>query len=193
MVCSRCVFCCHWSVAEISSTGDPAATHVVARSRILDVGSRRVLALAKDCVDECARGHARCRALLASPDKDALLPTRLIDCSDPSHPRLAPTDGLRGKYYALSYVWGEPQPHSPVTSNVHAYAAGINPENLPQTIRDAIYVTHELGMQYLWADTLCIIQDSDQDKRRELARMHRIQRAEGQRGLPAGSTGHRRA
>ncbi|EIW52269.1 uncharacterized protein TRAVEDRAFT_135799, partial [Trametes versicolor FP-101664 SS1] len=56
------------------------------------------------------------------------------------------------------------------------YTAGINPANLPQTIRDAIYVTHELGMQYLWADTLCIIQDSGQDKRRELARMHRIYR-----------------
>ncbi|EIW52272.1 uncharacterized protein TRAVEDRAFT_84086, partial [Trametes versicolor FP-101664 SS1] len=134
------------------------------------------LALAKDCVDECARGHARCRALLASHESDALLPTRLIDCSDPSRPRLAPTDGLRGKYCALSYVWGEPQPHSTLTSNVHVYTAGINPANLPQTIRDAIYVTHELGMQYLWADTLCIIQDSGQDKRRELARMHRIYR-----------------
>lgn len=57
-----------------------------------------------------------------------------------------------------------------------AYITGIDPATLPQTIRNAIYVTHEHGMQYLWADTLCTVQDSDEDKRRELARMHRIYR-----------------
>jgi len=32
---------------------------------------------------------------------------------------------------------------------------------LPDTIRDAIRLTHELGGQYLWVDCLCIIQDSN--------------------------------
>ncbi|EIW59878.1 HET-domain-containing protein, partial [Trametes versicolor FP-101664 SS1] len=79
-------------------------------------------------------------------------------------------------YLALSYVWGEPQPHSTIMSNVSAYTRGIEPSRLPQTIRDAIQVTHALGFQYLWLDTLCIIQDSDDDRQHELAQMHAIYR-----------------
>jgi len=30
---------------------------------------------------------------------------------------------------------------------------------LPETFRDAVQVTRELGIRYLWIDSLCIIQD----------------------------------
>ncbi|OJT10234.1 hypothetical protein TRAPUB_13254 [Trametes pubescens] len=56
------------------------------------------------------------------------------------------------------------------------YEVGIDRTLIPQTIRDAIYVTNALGFRWLWVDSLCIIQDSDQDKGRELARMHYIYR-----------------
>ncbi|EIW52281.1 HET-domain-containing protein, partial [Trametes versicolor FP-101664 SS1] len=79
-------------------------------------------------------------------------------------------------YLALSYVWGEEQPHQTTTSNVSAYSAGIDAFLLPQTIRDAISVTRTLGFQYLWVDSLCIVQDSDEDKLHELGRMHLIYR-----------------
>ncbi|KAI0333465.1 hypothetical protein GY45DRAFT_1319776 [Cubamyces sp. BRFM 1775] len=49
--------------------------------------------------------------------------------------------------------------------------AGIDPSRLPQTIRDAIRVTQALGILLLWTDSLCIIQDSPEDKHRELAYM----------------------
>jgi hypothetical protein len=39
---------------------------------------------------------------------------------------------------------------------------------------DAIVTTHALGFRYLWADTLCIIQNSAEDKVREIAQMARI-------------------
>lgn len=32
------------------------------------------------------------------------------------------------------------------------------PENIPQTIQDAITVTVELGERYLWADYFCVDQ-----------------------------------
>ena len=48
--------------------------------------------------------------------------------------------------------------------------------DLPQTIRDAVIVTHRLGLRYLWVDCLCIIQDSKEDKDREVAQMHNIYR-----------------
>ncbi len=118
-------------------------------------------------------GHERCRTI--SPSSAVRLPTRLVDCADPAHPRLVSTEGKHGTYLALSYVWGEAQPHKTTKSNISAYSAGIN-ASLPKTIRDAIYVTHTLGFQYLWADSLCIIQDSDEDKLHEIGRMHLIYR-----------------
>lgn len=127
------------------------------------------------CVDECAHGHKLCAGLLPS-ESDPPLPTRLVDCTDPAHPRLATTDGSRGQYVTLSYVWGEDQPHRTTTSNISTYTAGIDASRLPQTIRDAIHVTHALDVQYLWADSLCIIQDSTEDKQRELGRMHLVYR-----------------
>ena len=138
------------------------------------MGSPRALALASECIDECVNGHSRCSALAGAAD--AALPTRLVDCSDPDHPRLVSTGGTHGAYLALSYVWGEPQPHSTTLSNLSDYADEIASTRLPQTIRDAIHVTHALGFRFLWADSLCIIQDSDEDKRREIGRMRHIYR-----------------
>ncbi|KAH9850577.1 heterokaryon incompatibility protein-domain-containing protein [Lenzites betulinus] len=153
---------------------DPAAEDIIGRTRILDVGSPRSLALAGICIERCEREHSRCIALSLSTE--TFLPTRLVDCSNPDTPRLVSTAGTRGRYIALSYVWGEAQPHSTTKSNIKAYADRIDSSCLPKTITDAIRVTHALGIQYLWADTLCIIQDSDADKRREIGRMHRIYR-----------------
>ncbi len=116
------------------------------------------------------------RCIQISPTSDVRLPSHLVDCTDPACPRLVSTKGGYGRYLALSYVWGEPQPHQTTTSNVSAYSAGIEASSLPQTIRDAIYVTRTLGFQYLWADSLCIIQDSDEDKLHEIGRMHVIYR-----------------
>ena len=86
------------------------------------------------------------------------------------------TSGLRGSYAALSYVWGQPQPHSTTINSLPAYMDFIDPRQLPQTILDAIQSTHSLGLRFLWADTLCIIQDSEEDKLREISCMRSVYR-----------------
>jgi hypothetical protein len=45
---------------------------------------------------------------------------------------------------------------------------------LPKTIQDAIKVTRKLGIQFLWIDALCIIQDSRIDKSKEINSMGQI-------------------
>jgi hypothetical protein len=45
---------------------------------------------------------------------------------------------------------------------------------VPPTIRDAILVTQSLAIPYLWVDTLCIIQDSEDDKASQIASMSGI-------------------
>ncbi|EIW54647.1 HET-domain-containing protein [Trametes versicolor FP-101664 SS1] len=132
------------------------------------------MALARQHIDECVHGHKRCKRL--SPPSP-LLPTRLVDCSDPALPRLVLTTGERGEYIALSYVWGEEKPYqTAISSGVSIYEHGIASSILPQTVRDAISVTHALGFQYLWVDTLCIIQEDDADRRHEIGHMPHIYR-----------------
>jgi hypothetical protein len=40
---------------------------------------------------------------------------------------------------------------------------GILVVDLPKSFQDAIYTTRKLGIQYLWIDSSCIIQDSNED------------------------------
>jgi hypothetical protein len=46
--------------------------------------------------------------------------------------------------------------------------------SLPKTFQDAICVTRRLGIKYLRIDALCIIQDSEEDWRREASLMERV-------------------
>ncbi|KAL8920432.1 MAG: hypothetical protein Q9172_004504 [Xanthocarpia lactea] len=49
-------------------------------------------------------------------------------------------------------------------------------KSLGQTLQDAISVACSMGIQYIWIDALCIIQDSATDKDQEIAMMHHIYR-----------------
>ena len=48
------------------------------------------------------------------------------------------------------------------------------PEQLPQSIQDAIFVARGLRIQFLWVDSLCILQDSATDKATEIGKMRTI-------------------
>ena len=124
---------------------------------------------AVECMNRC-KDHEHC-----PEDEETYLPTRVIDCSDPSKPRLVHTNRqVRGHYCNLSYVWGGDQPLKTTLSNIDTYINdGITPP-IPQTIADAIFVTNKLGFKYLWVDALCIIQDSVEDKNKELGIMSNI-------------------
>jgi hypothetical protein len=77
-------------------------------------------------------------------------------------------------YAALSYVWGGPQAFCTLQSNVASHSSQISLSTLPQTIQDAVFCAHKLGLKYLWVDSLCIIQDSTDDWEREIANMAQI-------------------
>ncbi|KAJ8522829.1 hypothetical protein ONZ45_g658 [Pleurotus djamor] len=154
-----------------AESDDPAADVVVARPMIRDVASSKAVQSAVKCISQCQQGHERCRHL---GDKVPSLPTRVIDCLDPSHPQLVSTNKEKAWYTTLSYCWGEPQPYQTRLSNIAAYHEGLDITHFPQTIKDAILTTHALGIRYVWIDSLCIIQDSAEDKIQELGDMARI-------------------
>lgn len=45
---------------------------------------------------------------------------------------------------------------------------------LPKTFHDAVIITRELGVRYLWIDSLCIVQDDEDDWAREALQMSTI-------------------
>lgn len=81
------------------------------------------------------------------------------------------------KYVALSYVWGSSPQFRLLTTNYDELHAEMglfkNLNKVPKTIVDAISFCQKLGEDYayLWVDSLCIIQDSAEDKRFQISSM----------------------
>lgn len=105
-------------------------------------------------------------------------PTWLIDVRQECLVSPAQLPG-EAKYCALSYVWGQAETGKLTTATRRAFcqpgafsANSPTPVVIPKTIRHAIGLVRELGEQYLWVDSLCIIQD--QDMGHELANMGAI-------------------
>ncbi|KAI1179935.1 HET-domain-containing protein [Nemania sp. FL0916] len=77
-------------------------------------------------------------------------------------------------YFALSYVWGSEQhPFQSTSQNLSSLYSpnALDSHTLPKTIRDAMWLTREMGVKYLWVDRLCVVQDSDADKAIQLPQM----------------------
>jgi hypothetical protein len=75
------------------------------------------------------------------------------------------------QYVALSYCWGTTQNFTTTSANLARMKERIHWDELPQTIKDAVSITRALGIQYLWVDALCIIQDSQEDWEAESKKM----------------------
>lgn len=79
------------------------------------------------------------------------------------------------KYIALSYCWGKTKQVMLSKANIKDFTEkGIDAGTLPKTIEDSITATRKLGIKYLWIDSLCIIQDSKEDKDKEIVGMANI-------------------
>ena len=101
-----------------------------------------------------------------------VLPTRVIWVgSATQHPRLYISNGERANYVSLSHCWGGVSPITTTTDTISQRVQGIAYQNLPKTFQDAITITRSLGVNYIWIDSLCIVQDSREDWNREAARM----------------------
>ncbi|KAI8712548.1 HET domain-containing protein [Fusarium sp. LHS14.1] len=115
---------------------------------------------------QCLSSHAECTRTSLPP------PSRLVDVQNlrlvDSAPIGSPT------WAALSYCWGGPQKAQTTSQNVKARYQAIDFGDMPLTLRDAIRTCRELNLPYLWIDSICIIQDDDNDKAREINKMPQV-------------------
>lgn len=102
-------------------------------------------------------------------------PTRLLKIADKGvKVSLVTANNGTQKYAALSYCWGSARPITLNKDSESLLAAGVETSSLPQSFQDAVWVSHRLGIRYLWIDSVCIFQDSMQDWEQESARMRDV-------------------
>ena len=122
--------------------------------------------LAQFWINFCLRGHDTCQRT-----KTSFLPSRLIDVGTTKHPIIKLCEGTnvapQSSYTTLSHTWGTAACFTLEKANLEGMKKLIRHEALPKTVGDAILVTRDLEIQYIWVDSLCIIQDSTDDWARE--------------------------
>ncbi|KAK3657775.1 hypothetical protein LTR56_002154 [Elasticomyces elasticus] len=108
-------------------------------------GSDRNLDLCKTWLERCTESHVVCRKMRVADWR----PTRLVHWS--------------------SVINGVPD------SLILCEASrGINVRGLKRSVRDAILLANRLGCNYLWVDTLSIVQDDPVDLEREISQMDKV-------------------
>jgi hypothetical protein len=128
-------------------------------------GSDEAISRARSWLSGCLSKHKT----TCSIDQPTKLPTRVLRIDGPKQAALHTSTGEYAPYVCLSHCWGD-KPLSilrTTTATLEQFQTEISWERLPKTFSDAIYVTHQLGLQYLGIDSLCIIQDSEEDWRHE--------------------------
>lgn len=107
---------------------------------------------------QCLQNHPGCN--LTTPKSP---PRRLLKLQ-PDNVRLIETSDLPTMpgYASLSHCWGRSPSFETLTSdNFDAMTRSIPPDTTAQSFRDAIEVCRLLQIEYMWIDSLCIIQKGD--------------------------------
>lgn len=133
-------------------------------------------------MSECHEQHDTCRQRDIDSQNSEFYPTRVIDVGIEGACSLrlisATTlqeNSIYAGYLTLSYTWGEPQLQETTISNIDDRTnKGFRLDQQPQTIQDAVKVTRALGFRYLWIDSLCIVQDDEVDKAKDISRMDQV-------------------
>ncbi|KAI8656883.1 HET domain-containing protein [Fusarium sp. Ph1] len=136
-----------------------------------DTRSEASLHWMQSWIMKCTTEHEHC-----NKSEPQTLPDRVLDLgrSEDSTIKLLDTQNQLGYYACLSHRWGPIQPLRTLKENKESFESGIPIEALPKTFQEAVSVCRRLSLRYLWIDTLCIIQDSNEDKQRQLPKMASI-------------------
>ncbi|KAK7917469.1 hypothetical protein PG985_011077 [Apiospora marii] len=137
----------------------------------------------EDMCDENSDGDdepevSYCAAARLESSSSPRLPSRLVDVGrHTGKVRVVETARLPiDKYISLSHCWGLQQIITTKTATLAERMREINVEELSKTFWDAICMTKKFGIDYIWIDSLCIIQDDSLDWQRESAQMASIYR-----------------
>jgi hypothetical protein len=109
----------------------------------------------------CLQNHDWCSAKQGR--RTSFTPDRLLHVASVSSIRLSCNHPTGTPYLALSYCWGMRTIFSTTRVNFSNHLEHIPWSMLPTTFQHAVEVTRSLGYEYIWIDSLCIIQHDAED------------------------------
>lgn len=123
-------------------------------------------------METCLKFHPFC-----TQDSDFPLPTRLLSLAG-NRIKLINSASLntKAKYTALSHCWGACEFLRLTEKSLDEMMDSISLEKLTKTFQEAILFTRSIGIDYIWIDSLCIIQDSKKDWEIESCSMSSVYR-----------------
>ncbi|PVH82367.1 HET-domain-containing protein, partial [Cadophora sp. DSE1049] len=127
--------------------------------------------LCKKWLQSCVESHERC----SSPSAQHKPPTRLLAIRGTTLQLCETTKRqIPVKYATLSHCWGSKEFLKLGKDNLNIFHLSIPYDKLPKTFQDAIFIARYLGFDYLWIDSLCIIQNDEDDWERESTLMTNV-------------------
>ena len=152
-------------VQEVGATGADVS-EIVSDFRLTNALPlcERNIALVNQWIMSCCDLHEQCRQ-----ESAFAAPTRLLSIEG-MRLRLCSLHEASPRYAALSYCWGAGVSCVTTSSSIEQHSQQIEWSSLPATFQDAIVTSQKLGINYLWIDSLCIIQDSRVDWENECQR-----------------------
>lgn len=135
----------------------------------------QMLQKALEFLHKCRETHPACH-----PKDPSFHPTRLLDIRSPKDQvKLVQFDNSCEpstiEYAYLSHRWHREKLGCMTTrGTLEDNKAGIAWSRLPQTFQNAIVFARRLGLNYLWIDNLCIIQEDEDDWLNEGSKMAEI-------------------
>ncbi|KAI0481456.1 HET-domain-containing protein [Xylaria cf. heliscus] len=134
------------------------------------------LGWARSQLSHCMTSHEGCQGQQAGE----FLPTRLLYVGSGAGDTVRLVDSTTlsrdaRRYVALSHCWGlKPIQCMTVRANIEAQKREIAWSSLPATFRDVVLFSRRLGVQFVWIDSICIIQRDRDDWLREAGRMMHV-------------------
>lgn len=143
-----------------------AWSYITARLVSQQCRSPSMFAQLKAWYQTCITEHRLCQTTV-----DAV-PRRLIHVGQPARGRSPCLQEMaliwpyhHHRYAILSHCWGKVLKEDDTlrTTNAKRLLEKIDEHKLAKKFQDAIVITRAIGLQYLWIDALCIVQDCPED------------------------------
>ncbi|KAK3308346.1 heterokaryon incompatibility protein-domain-containing protein [Chaetomium strumarium] len=178
---SGCRF--HFAALDGSETEALMVSPLRSQDECESTSSDESMQWAKQMLEKCEAHHEKCQTTPPTTTGPRL-PTRLIFLGKPGEmPRLIETSekllvpcSPPLRYTTLSHCWGEVHPPKLTSENRRQFYNGIRGQELPKSFTDALNITRFLGIEYIWIDSLCIIQGDKEDWEHECTRMADVYR-----------------
>ncbi|KAI1466432.1 HET-domain-containing protein [Daldinia caldariorum] len=167
----------HSELSVFADPGTPAASQFIERLFAAFRNKDREVDFARVLLDGCQKRHPECRNTDENTSPE--MPTRVLDIGDtPGWTRLVQPQQLelREPYLALSYCWGQGVRHTTELNdgNFTSLLELIDEDTLSATHKECIAIARQLGIRYIWIDSLCIIQGNLEDWMYESKRMAEV-------------------